>query len=59
MLGSLGSALEGQVLEEVGSTVRLVRFRARTGINPHADGGGLRVGRVLCCNLLMKHHQSA
>lgn len=39
--------LEGQVLEEVCGAICLCCFCSRTSINPHANGGGLGVGRVL------------
>ena len=39
--------LEGQVLEEVGGAICLCRLSSRTGVDPHANGRGLGVGRVL------------
>lgn len=39
--------LEGQVLQEVCGAICFCRLCPRTGINPHANGGGLGVGRVL------------
>lgn len=51
MLATLLSALKGQVLEEVGGAVGLVRLCARASVNPHADGGRLRIRGVLRGNL--------
>lgn len=39
--------LKGQVLEEVCGAICLCCLGSRTGINPHANGGGLGVGRML------------
>lgn len=39
------------MLEEVGSAVGLVGLGAGAGIDPHADRRGLRIGRVLGCDL--------
>jgi len=43
--------LEGEMLEEVGGAVGLVGLGAGAGINPHADRGGLGIGRVLGSDL--------
>lgn len=39
--------LEGQVLEKVRGAICLQSLGSRTGVNPHANGRGLGVGRVL------------
>lgn len=39
--------LEGQVLEEVRRAVCLCCLCSRTGVDPHADSGGLRIWGVL------------
>lgn len=39
--------LECQVLEEVCGAICLCCFCSRTGIDPHANCGGLGIGRVL------------
>lgn len=39
------------MLEEVGSAVGLVGLGAGAGIDPHADRGGLGIGRVLGSDL--------
>jgi hypothetical protein len=44
VLRALAGALEGHVLEEVGSAVRLVRLRTRASVDPDTDGRGLRRG---------------
>lgn len=45
--GHICMYLKGEVLQEVGGAICLCCLGARTGINPHANGGGLGVGRVL------------
>ena len=49
--GRMSSHLEGKMLEEVCGAVGLGGFCPGTGIDPDADGRGLRVGRVLGRNL--------
>jgi len=39
------------MLEEVGGAIGLVGLGAGAGIDPHADGRGLGIGRVLGRNL--------
>jgi hypothetical protein len=45
------SDLEGEVLEEVRGSVGLVSLCPATGIDPHADRGGLSPWRVISGNL--------
>lgn len=45
------SYLERKVLEEVRRAVGLVRLGPGAGVDPHADGRSLRIGRVLSGNL--------
>jgi hypothetical protein len=45
------SDLEGKVLEEVRGSVGLVSLCPATGIDPHADRGGLSPWRVISGDL--------
>lgn len=49
--GEAGPYLEGEMLEEVGGAVGLGGLGAGAGIDPHADGRGLGIGRVLSRDL--------
>ena len=51
-LRAFGGAFEGKVLKEVGGAVGAVRFGARAGVDPDADGRGLGVGGVFGRDLL-------
>lgn len=45
--GGTGAYLEGEMLEKVRGAICLVSLCAGAGVDPHADGRGLGVGRVL------------
>ena len=47
------SYLEGKMFQEVSCAIGLVRFRSRSGINPHPDSRRLCPWRVLRSNLLL------
>ena len=46
------SYLEGKMFQEVSCAIGLVRFRSRSGINPHPDSRRLCPWRVLRSNLI-------
>ncbi|KAJ3551402.1 hypothetical protein NM688_g4725 [Phlebia brevispora] len=48
VLAALAGALEGHVLEEVGRSVRLVRLRTRTGIDPDTNRSSLSMRMRFC-----------
>ncbi|MCV2423897.1 hypothetical protein LNV47_25285, partial [Paucibacter sp. DJ4R-1] len=50
VLGATAGALEGHVLEEVGSSVGRICFRTRASINPDTDSSSLRMGVRFGCN---------
>ena len=50
MLRATASALEGHMLEEVGSAVVCVCLSARASIYPHTDSRGLCVWMCFCCD---------
>ena len=47
------------MLEEVGGAIGLVRFRARAGVDPDADGARLGVGGVFGCDLAISSASAA
>ena len=49
--GARGVYLEGEMLEKVRGAICLVSLCPGAGIDPHADGRGLGIGRVLGGNL--------